>query len=71
MSNYDPLYDLEDAHRVATKALMEHNPPRYIWHDPDGRTRFRCVTDKPNPHCVGCSETEIPPSIAWRYDPPD
>lgn len=66
----DYFYGLDDAHRAAAQALAEHSPPCYIWVDPDGHTHFRCVTDEPNPHCVGCNETAIPPSIAWRYDLP-
>lgn len=50
-------------------ALAMHNPPRDVWFDERGAFHFRCITDKPNPDCAGCRETERPHGHYWRFTP--
>ena len=61
--------DLGDHLVDRARALAEHNPPRDVWLDEHGRFRTRCITDKPNPDCVGCQETERPSGKFWRFTP--
>jgi hypothetical protein len=61
----------ETEHRARVDALARHNPPRDIWLDEAGEMRFGCITDEPNPDCVGCREFgRRPTGQYWRFTPP-
>lgn len=63
------MKDLEELYADRARTLAEHNPPRYVWIDDNG-THFRCITNYPNPDCIGCRETAEVPADALRYLPP-